>query len=274
MIFVHDKLLAPRDTEVVSIASNDKSKYLYMSLDVVELLITYSRNDIGFDVSKSNLIGDEEVSPKATELAAIVLSNFEKKWIQAVAAFLLLLPDKYIPTFESDEDKLLFACMALDTIISSVNIDAYVKYQRSSRPDLTSTFRMLRHYKSRSEQIFGMWFTGIVITPITNVQYVTDSGQPVNVPEKDEKVKHTASKTVQVGGIADMIQEPTESNNTISEDDYEALMAELSAIDESYEKIKAEPIEDKDGNKQVIVEPEVKRRNDAQNLLSSLMTKF
>ncbi len=273
MIFIHDKLLTPRDTEVVAIASNDNKKYLYMDLALIEKLLSYGKNDIAFDISKKHLIGDKPVSAKSMDLASAILTNFDKNWIKAVAAFLLLIPEEYVPTLESEDDKLTFACMALDTIVSSIDVEYYVRSPQNSRPDLTSTFHLLKHYKSRASQLYGTWFTGIVVVPITDVKYVTESGESVSNTVSVTESEPSSKSIKMSGGIADMIQEPQESADTISADDYAALMAELKALDDAYEAKQVEWTKDKNGTEQVRVDPEMKRRNDATNAINDLLAR-
>ena len=268
MILVSDKLMTPRTTDVVTLIDKD-NHYIYVSRNVYDNAVVFNYTMQGNTAEMdAAVLGKISKSSINEDLLAIMLDLYSSapEPINMLIPFMAIADKvKVTPGLDALEKK-MFAYNLIDAVTNSIDIRSYVKLPDAMRAPLVGLQHIANTFRGRIEHAMGMWFTGVELVPIHEVDVVKNvmnapitygyvqNMTPVAPCPAPEPVKEESKPLPIPAGSLTTIPAADKDSvepeaNTISEDAYAALMKKLQKIDEDVDAEIKEAKEEKEVKK-------------------------
>lgn len=287
MILVSDKLMTPRTTDVVTLIDND-GHYIYISRNVYDsaVVFNYTMQGSTAEMDKA-VLGNISQSDVNDDVLAIMLDLYSSapEPINMLIPFMAIADKvKVVPGLDALEKK-MFAYNLIDAVTNSIDIRSYVKLPSAMRSPLVGLQHIAKTFRQRIDHAMGMWFTGVEIIPIHEVEVIKSSVnapvvygtvQSAPVAPAPAPVQESKPLPIPAGSITTIPAPDKETTdvepNTISEDAYAALMARLAKINEDTEA-DLEEMKDKQPEepKRVEVDKETSDRAEISDIFADLL---
>lgn len=252
MILVSDKMMTPRTIDVVTLQDKD-GHYVYVSRNVYDAAVVFDyQNQNNVTSMEKAILGSkstQDVNPDLLDICMMLFATTPEP-LGMLIPFLLLADKVTVPKDLEGIDAKTFGYNLIDAITNSVDIRSYVKLPDSMRAPLVGLQHIANTYKDRVAHAMGMWFTGVELVHIKEVevikstseqvasvvQTVTSSPEPTASVSSDTRVTNDPLPipTGSITSIPAADKETAEPQaNTISEEAYAALMKRMSKINET-----------------------------------------
>ena len=288
MILVSDKLMTPRTTDVVTLIDND-GHYIYISRNVYDsaVVFNYTMQGSTAEMDKA-VLGNISQSDVNDDVLAIMLDLYSSapEPINMLIPFMAIADKvKVVPGLDALEKK-MFAYNLIDAVTNSIDIRSYVKLPSAMRSPLVGLQHIAKTFRQRIDHAMGMWFTGVEIIPIHEVEVIKNAvnapvvygtAQPAPAaPVAPTPVQESKPLPIPAGSITTIPAPDKDTTdvepNTISEDAYAALMARLAKINEDTEA-DLEEMKDKQPEepKRVEVDKETSDRAEISDIFADML---
>lgn len=285
MILVNKNFMTPRTTNVVTL--EDKSgDFIYVDRNLYDNAVIFNHTTQG-DTNKMDkmVLGENlknKVNPDVLTLMLDIYATAPEP-INMLVPFMMIADGITVPEGLSPEETKSFGYNLLDVITNSIDVRTYVKLPAQMRSNLTGIQHLAKTFRERAAHTVGMWFTGVETVVIKNVQYanVYENVQPavqVATPTTvAEPVTHAPTPLPVPAGSITTTPAPdketaTPMANTISEEEYEAMMKAMMEDDEEFEQRQKDREKKKtEAPKQVEVSKEMSDRAEVNSMFASIL---
>lgn len=291
MILVSKNFMTPRTINVVTL--EDKSgDYIYVDRNLYDNAVIFNHTTQGDTNKMDKMVLGENLKNKVNEdILTLMLDIYATapEPINMLIPFMMIAEGISVPDDLSPEETKQFGYNLLDVITNSIDVRTYVKLPAQMRSNLNGISHLAKTFKERAAHTIGMWFTGVETVVIKNVQYnsayenynpgiipMMPAAAPVPVAAPAPATHTPTPLPVPAGSItttpAPDKDSATPMANTISEEEYEAMMKAMMEDDEEFEqRQKDRERKKKEEPKQVEVTKEMSDRAEINSVFASVL---
>lgn len=284
MILVSKNFMTPRTINVVTL--EDKSgDYIYIDRNLYDNAVIFNHTTQG-DTNKMDkmVLGENLKNGINPDILTLMLDIYATapEPINMLIPFMMIADGIRVPDGLTPEETKQFGYNLLDVITNSIDVRTFVKLPAQMRSNLNGISHLAKTFKERAAHTVGMWFTGVETVVIKNVQYNSAYENIVPVTAPAAPVAHTPEVhtptplPVPAGSItttpAPDKDTATPMANTISEEEYEAMMKAMMEDDEEFEQRQKDREKKKtEAPKQVEVSKEMSDRAEINSVFASVL---